>query len=334
MPRLTHFPLITDCLRLVIDPRLFQHCPNLRIFNASYITVHYRCQDIDPCQPARLNRLVSLGLTGWSALTFNTATLESTENLVSFKIILSCDYDYDEMCFAPPIDELKQSYGIQDSLAHSEDEPVETPATSRPRWTWDWWLPNLTTLTMVGEFAILFEFKMLHGYPALETLILCISTGDEWPTWILSEDDLFFPKGSDSNTDSDDESNDDPSGSTSPSTAEIVVAPAVKELWLQGRWIFGPDMLSSFLNGMFPNLDELKGKDWGGVQAQDFIGMIRTHPSKLNRLLLDVEEPSLEVMKECRIILKDAAGERDVFPVRVWFVEEGRISDEYVVLTP
>ncbi|KAF9546199.1 hypothetical protein EC957_009937 [Mortierella hygrophila] len=78
--------------------------------------------------------------------------------------------------FTPPVEELNQSYGIQDG----SPARLTTPATdfelniTRPRWTWDRHLPLLTYLHLTSEFAYLFEFKFLQGCPVLKTLWLDI----------------------------------------------------------------------------------------------------------------------------------------------------------------
>ncbi|KAK3809863.1 MAG: hypothetical protein J3R72DRAFT_499088 [Linnemannia gamsii] len=94
LKRLTHLLLISDCCRLIFDPRLLQHCPNLFSVISSDITREYQCQDIDPCRPACLRNLIVLA-------------------------ILS-SYDPDDMYFIPPIHELKRSYGIQHEMTHDE----------------------------------------------------------------------------------------------------------------------------------------------------------------------------------------------------------------------
>ncbi|KAF9211506.1 hypothetical protein BGZ59_007971 [Podila verticillata] len=62
----------------------------------------------------------------------------------------------------------------QQNNAIGEDADPTTSMIVRPKWTWDWHLPLLTTLHMTVEFAFHFQFRMLQGTPNLRDLYLCL----------------------------------------------------------------------------------------------------------------------------------------------------------------
>ncbi|KAF8947965.1 hypothetical protein BGZ47_007103 [Haplosporangium gracile] len=138
------------------------------------MTLNYSCQDIVPCQTARLEHLDYLNLSGWAALTFDRTTLSSTTSLKTLKVRVR-PWSFKNSTFAgfiPPMEELNGSYGIQTGSSTTTSDSV--PGMIRLRWTWNWQLPLLIRLHLSSEFAFLFELKMLHGCPALECLRLDI----------------------------------------------------------------------------------------------------------------------------------------------------------------
>ncbi|KAF9922423.1 hypothetical protein FBU30_007445 [Linnemannia zychae] len=55
-------------------------------------------------------------------------------------------YEFDG-CYIPPVEELNASFQME-----SEDvESATSFSSGRPRWTWDWHLPLLTSLTLTAE---------------------------------------------------------------------------------------------------------------------------------------------------------------------------------------
>ncbi|KAG0374614.1 hypothetical protein BGX24_010174 [Mortierella sp. AD032] len=209
-------------------------------------------------------------------------------------------------------------------MTHDEAGFLDIPSTIRSQWTWDWGLPKLTTFALTGEFAYLFEFRMLDGCPCLETMDLRISTDNEQITRIISD--------TGDNTNSDDDSNNGPSGPSLPPQLRRIIAPVVKHLLMEGHWIFDRILLSAFLNGLFLNLQVLNVEEWGGIQLQDFVEVIATGSTKLKNLFLFFERLSVEVMRAYRTFIEDEVGGEDVFPGKIRFLGEGHTGDEFVVL--
>lgn len=276
LPALTHLELKMAVNRLVVDPLLLTYCPNLAHLRMTDYTKEYSCQDIVPCQPADPSGLQILRLSGWPALTFDPATLSSTPQLTSLELSIgrSTELERQRVGFIPPLEELNRSYGIRGDSFQEEEEAVVS--IMRPHWSWDWNLPLMTELVLTSEFALLFEFRMALGCPALEALTLDIrSTGREVHTKILSVVDLIVPVLQTTTTPSDVSSSPPPSPLPSPTpdkTPEQIVLPKLKKLNLHGKWIMlDTHCLSHFLQILSPNLQHLQMEAWSFPTLKTFL---------------------------------------------------------------
>ncbi|KAF9083744.1 hypothetical protein BGX23_011170 [Mortierella sp. AD031] len=303
LPLLTQLWLDIRCARLVLDSDLFTHCPNLSTTDLCDETTLYYCQDIVPRSPDHLADIRHLHLTGWSALTFHPATLDSTTRLESLNLSVFILYG---RCYIPPIEELNRSYGLQDSLPDpSGIQAAPVSGIIRPHWTWNWDLPQLTTLQLSGEFAYRFEFRMLRRCAALVTLVLNTITERLHPR-VLTEEDLFVPGlGSDPNA---------------PQERERIVAPVLRELRLLGPWICDDSLLPQLLTGMFPNLEELEGFAKNGILIGDLIKWVRTTPNRKIRELKSWNfGPDEMEMAELGLFYMEEIEEEATWPVVISF---------------
>ncbi|KAF9545499.1 hypothetical protein EC957_010915 [Mortierella hygrophila] len=268
LPVLTHLSLDVGYCRLVIDRALFTHCPNLETLALTDNTMVYYCRDLVPCLPADFPRINKIQLKGWSALTFDAATLHTTPNLTDLSITMHCVYF--SVQFIPPLEELDRSFGIAgDSTTTTTNDAAELTAPAIPRsvWTWDWYLPQLKTLTLTVEFALRFQFRMLRGCPSLHILSLDCSSVHKTHMRTVTTADLFSPT-------SPNEISDNEQGTSSAETR--ITAPALQKLTMFGRWVVQDAILSEFLTGMFPELQDLTMARWSGCTLEGFVDMVRT----------------------------------------------------------
>ncbi|KAF9902311.1 hypothetical protein EC991_005051 [Linnemannia zychae] len=284
MPSLRYIRLITQSahLRIAMDPHLIAQCPSLKTFKIKDQTFEYSCQDITPCLPAHLPHLTFLYLKGWNALTFNPATLESAKNLTDINLHMARPNGY---CFIPPVNELDGSVGAESDGRYDELHSMAHNIV-RPTWTWDWHLPNLTELTLSSEFAYRFEFRMLQGCPSLEIMRLHMRTIEGHHIRLISEADLFIPGSGD-----DDEVRE-----------ERIVAPNLRKLYMNGRWMIGsPSVLQQLLGGMFPKLERLVARGWDGVTVRSMVEAIRTTAGHIRMVRTDLGGPLEEEEVEMRM---------------------------------
>ncbi|KAG0314262.1 hypothetical protein BGZ97_009456 [Linnemannia gamsii] len=263
LPALERLKLCAPRYQLSLDPVLLAQCPSLSgVKIKDDETFEYLSRDIVPCQPANLPRLTILYLKGWSALTFHPGTLESTKELLVLKVTTA---RLDGSCFIPPANELKGSFGLG-------YQPVPD-LIKRPCWTWDWYLPRLLHMQLTSEFAYLFEFKMLLGCPSLVSLHLHMSTVDGNHTRVISEADLIT--------------------SSEDGSQECIVAPALRGLHMNGRWIVEEQsVLSQFIGQMFPKLERLVMRGLGGITVGAMVKTIRTTAGHVRMVRTDLNDPS------------------------------------------
>ncbi|KAF9913109.1 hypothetical protein EC991_003568 [Linnemannia zychae] len=281
---LTHIEVGGEASRLVIDSWFYTLCPNISTIRLRDDTIEYQSQDIVFCQPAPLTKLTLLRLNGWPALTFHPATLGQIPQLES--LVLSQALDETGNYFIPPVDQL--------------DEPYYNANVPRPSWTWDWHLPHLQSMSLTGEIAYRFEFRMLRGCPALTDLILEMITTDGQHTKIISMADLFVTSSSNNSTSSTINNNEEQQ-----STQERIVAPSITTLTMRGAWIMeDEDILPEFLMGTFPNLEWLLEQgEWAGPTLHGFVNVVRTVPNKIRDMTVYRAAPSAEEAEELGMFL-------------------------------
>ncbi|KAG0276726.1 hypothetical protein BGZ95_007141 [Linnemannia exigua] len=129
------------------------------------------------------------------------------------------------------------------------------------------------------EVAYLFEFKMLHGCPALKVLILDIySLTPAHHTRIISEFDLLVPTTNSSICTS----------STSPSSSsfsqqpmpERLCLPSLEEIALNGEWVIDDSVMPMFLAETFPNVKEVQLNRWTTTTLESLFKLFRSMPQK------------------------------------------------------
>ncbi|KAG9069475.1 hypothetical protein KI688_010378 [Linnemannia hyalina] len=360
MPALDRLVLDTGISRMMLDRELLVHCPNLSYASLGDRTFNYRCQDIMPCLPARLCRLVTLQLYGWSSLSFHPDTFYSTSELRTLEVAMRPHFHYvdlQDIHFIPPIEELNQSYNIHNDNNGDESGATgstatpaileETPQITRPRWTWDWQLPHLTQLRLSGEFAYLFEFRMLRGCPALDTLHLDMATTGRMHRRTLSMADLVPPSnGNNSSTDSIGDQGDDdddyssshqqplpPLPTTTPATAAPgrIILPVLTKLQLTGNWIIEDDILFELLAVTFPKMEHLSLQGSTSFALRSLLDVARALPVPWKLLHVIQPAPPRDQWTELGLrVSTEASDERQVLPMQLFF-KEGRVC-EYVVL--
>ncbi|KAF9135926.1 hypothetical protein BGX30_011393 [Mortierella sp. GBA39] len=285
LPVLSDLYLELGYTRLVIDPGLLVHCPNIGEVSLHDNTFEYQLEDVDQssyCLPAHLPQLKKLSLCGWSALRFHPDTLHSTPNLT--KLEMSMKVIHPDTCYIPP---------------PTDDNYLDI---ERPYWSWNWDLPLLTKLELTSAFAYKFQFRMLANCPTLEKLDLNIHTLEGQHARTITMSDLFL-----------DSTIDDSAAETGQQEQQRIVAPALQVVRMRGRWSMeSPAVLAEFLKGMLPSLGRLYANHWINVPLVAFLDALRGNPdSKVWRINLDEN-----------VFGDGPTGEEDVQERKKWKEEE------------
>ncbi|KAK3813655.1 MAG: hypothetical protein JOS17DRAFT_761205 [Linnemannia elongata] len=273
LPNLRDLYIDTRLARLVLDPELLAHCPNLVSLDLyDDVTVDYSLEQViyDGCFPALLGKCESMTLQGWSALTFHPETLSSMrEGLIELSMRTACRRD--DLCFILPLPlrtaeeglwndtvvggELVDNYdGLEDQ---QQEQEQGRHISGWYRWTWDWELPWLTKLELNSKFAYDFQFQFLASCPLLESLHLNIHTNTA-QTRVLNRSVLSI------------------SG-----TKRMIVLQKLRKLEMLGGWkvVGGDTFLEEILSTLCPNLEQLIAKHWKGVTLSGFLSILRKKDS-------------------------------------------------------
>ncbi|KAF9380327.1 hypothetical protein CPC16_010372 [Podila verticillata] len=170
MPVLSSLRVNSNSERLVVDSDFLRYCPSLKFLFLVDYKQTYDLSEIKVVHPVYLPELTGLILGGTGAFCFHPDTLHSTKELrvMSLGSQVSC-----RLTVIPSLQDIDRD-DRQQNNAIGEDADPTTSMIVRPKWTWDWHLPLLTTLHMTVEFAFHFQFRMLQGTPNLRDLYLCL----------------------------------------------------------------------------------------------------------------------------------------------------------------
>ncbi|KAG0311632.1 hypothetical protein BGZ97_011733 [Linnemannia gamsii] len=283
LPVLTHLSLEAGYANMVIDEALLAYCPNVVSVTIKDNVIGYLVQDLPPCLPANVALVKTLHLKGWSALRFHPATLQTTASLVDLRLTMQPVRE--GVYYIPPVEDLEQSFGTLGDGATST--PV--PTVGRPVWSWDWYLPQLKMLDLRAEFAYRFQFKMLLGCPALQTLSLDMTSSSNQHPRHITTTELYLTGINDTSSNI---SSDNSSTNGQPtSTTERIVASTVRDVTMKGQWAVSDSILAEFLWGMFPQLEVLVEAGWSEYTLKGMLSMIKAHSHELKELELQAEQP-------------------------------------------
>ncbi|KAF9360968.1 hypothetical protein BGX34_007382 [Mortierella sp. NVP85] len=174
LPRLRILDLRVPRSQLRFDLKALQRFHALESLRLEDRINIYRYRDIRSWPSVNLPHLKKLYLEGSPALCFNLDSLHNSpclEYLTLTTPLTSFGY------YLPSPEEMRDdsvTQGSQDTVIDDHGLPG-TPSLSqgyqsigrRPRFTWDWYLPNLRELDMRAVFAYKFDFQWLQHLPNL-----------------------------------------------------------------------------------------------------------------------------------------------------------------------
>ncbi|KAF9176250.1 hypothetical protein BGZ51_001205, partial [Haplosporangium sp. Z 767] len=151
-------------------PEALVGCRSLVNLHLEDKLTEYDHHQIQSWLPSEHPSLMTIVLRGTPALSFHPDTLHTTPMLDHLSLTMG---HVDGYYYIPSVEVLEAEADNNSSVDGAQDQENQ-PSThpTRPRWTWDWHLPNLTTLNLSAEFAYRFQFRMLQKCPRLEGLTL------------------------------------------------------------------------------------------------------------------------------------------------------------------
>lgn len=280
-PRLTNLFIYTDHNFLRIHSSLLAQCPQLEDVTLVDRRHEYSASENFRWEPAELCQLETLKLQGSPALSFNLETLNTTRKLKTMEVMM---FARPEPSYIPPVAELDDPENDPVGLPPSAAAATLSPCLpTQPIWTWYWDLPKLTRLTLTGEIAHSFQFKMLQGTPSLVQLCVDFSS-----TTVLHQRTLgvkeFLQKTQDMETTGgalDDDGNKSNNNDNNDNTrrdmqSKHIHLPALQGLTLGESWVLDTEVLECLCK-MAPGVITLSLHGCCGFRLADWVGTTSRH---------------------------------------------------------
>ncbi|KAK3806809.1 MAG: hypothetical protein J3Q66DRAFT_375130 [Benniella sp.] len=272
LPCLRTLSLKVHCFQLCFDLDALQRFRALESLCLRDSVMTYNHHDIWSWSPVHLPLLKKLKLSGSPALRFNLASLHHSPRLEELTLGLSVfdqtRHSFD--CYIPSPEDLER----EDSDDH---ELLGTPGTvshgyqstgRRPRWTWDWYLSELSNLHLDAVFAYKFDFQWLQHLPNLQHIRLNIASGNYFHVQFISLKDLLKRKEEQQDKDENHTVSD-----------RYISLPKLESIDLGGYWNFLDKVVETLCLVVSPNLRRVNlGYNDGGCTLQEWIALSRKMP--------------------------------------------------------
>ncbi|KAK3821563.1 MAG: hypothetical protein J3Q66DRAFT_438388 [Benniella sp.] len=291
LPRLRTLSLEMSDLKLHFDMDALQRSRALESLTMHDDMVTYRHRDIRSWSVVHLPHLKKLDLQGSPAIHFNMGSLHHSPCLeeLDLKMVIICPYGPREGdCYyrMPSPEELEREDSDTEGIDSHEPSGIlgsnqgYLPIGRRPRYTWDWHLPNLKKLDLAAVFAFMFDFQWLQYLPNLQTLYLStLSSTNSLHERHITLKDL-------SKKEQQQELEED--GSRETLSDRYINLPKLESIVLNGHWIIEEKVLEILFLAVAPNLHWISfGSDCTGYILEECI--------ILSRKMLQMERVHLDM---------------------------------------
>jgi len=243
-----------------------------------------------------LPHLRLLKLAGSPVLTFNMDSLCHSPRLESLLLgMLTTTHGH---YIPPPVDMENEDLASQ---GQREDEALGSSQGCNsigetPRFTWDWYLPNLRKLDLRAVFAFKFDFQWIQHLPNLQSISLNTTSTRRG----LHERSITLKEISRPQQEQDDEDR------VQNISDRYLSSPKLNSIILEGHWIFDTNVLEVLLLTVAPDLREISfGADCVGFTFRERVTLVRRMPrvkrSNLGRQVGADEIQELGLVPDCEL---------------------------------
>ncbi|KAK3821565.1 MAG: hypothetical protein J3Q66DRAFT_398586 [Benniella sp.] len=288
LPRLRTLSLEMFDLKLHFDMDALQRSRALESLTMHDDMVTYRHRDIRSWSVVHLPQLKKLDLQGSPAIHFNMGSLHHSPCLeeLNLRMAIISPYQGDRHYRMPSPEELEREDSDTEGIDSHEPSGIlgsnqgYLPIGRRPRYTWDWHLPNLKKLNLAAVFAFMFDFQWLQYLPNLQTLYLGTSSS----TNSLHERHITLKDLSKKEQQQELEED----GSRETLSDRYISLPKLESIELDGPWIFEEKVLEILFLTVAPNMHWISfGSDCTGYILEECI--------ILSRKMLQMEKVYLDM---------------------------------------
>ncbi|KAK3821489.1 MAG: hypothetical protein J3Q66DRAFT_398521 [Benniella sp.] len=189
---LRNLVLSVNHFQLHFDMEGLRRCRALESIRLNDEIMLYDHQEVRSWSPVSLPHLKLLDLQGSTALHFNMDSLHHSPCLETLR--LGIQSMSEGRYYIPSAEELERD--DSDNQGTDSNEVSEMPGSNqgepgsivrRPRYTWDWHLPNLSCVSLAAVFAFQFDFQWLQYLPNLQEICLYMKSSQNNDSSITHE---------------------------------------------------------------------------------------------------------------------------------------------------
>jgi len=310
LPRLRTLSFEMHDLKLHFDMDALQRSHPLESLTMHDDMVIYRHQDVRSWSVVHLPHLKKLDLQGSPAIHFNMGSLHHSPCLEELDLKMALTSPRNGACYyrMPSPEELEREDSDTEEVDNHESYGMPgsnqgyLPIGRRPRYTWDWHLPNLKNLELAAVFAFMFQFQWLQYLPNLQILYLntLSSTNSLHERYITLKD--LSKKEQQRKLEED--------GSGEIQSDRCISLPKLESILLNGHWIFEEKVLEILFLAVAPNLHRVSfGRDCTGFTLEDCIALSRKMP-QLEELYLSMQLTQDDIQRMGLAPTRDAPGDQ------------------------
>jgi len=266
-------------MKLHFDMDSLQRCRSLESLDMRDDVVTYRHRDISSWLVVRLPRLKKLDLKGSPALYFNMGSLHHSPCLeeLTMKMAITNPDTIDAYYLMPSPEELvhedldTEGVGDHGPSGASDSSQEYQLIRRRPRYTWDWHLPNLWKLDLAAVFAFMFDLRWLQYLPNLQSLRLDTSSSGRLHERHITLKDVSKKEKRQQSLEED--------GSEEILSDRSIRVLKLESIQLTGRWVFEDKALEIIFLVVAPNLHRVEFEgNCTGFTLEECVALSRKMP--------------------------------------------------------
>ncbi|KAK3821491.1 MAG: hypothetical protein J3Q66DRAFT_333442 [Benniella sp.] len=282
LPHLRTLVLSVNQFQLYFDMNGLGRCRALESIRLRDEIMPYNHREVRSWSPVSLPHLKVLDLQGSPALRFNMDSLHHSPYLETLSLSMEAMYYSDRCYYIPSAEELERddsdnqgtdSHEISGMPGPNQEEPGSIGR--RPRYTWDWYLPNLSDLQLAAVFAFQFDFQWLQYLPNLQRLRLDMRSSRQYDPTVSHKRRITLKditRGQHLHQQDED-------GFEEILSDQFISLPKLDTMYLFGQWNFKKKVVETFCSSVAPNLRYAEfGNGYAGITPQESIALVKRMP--------------------------------------------------------
>ncbi|KAK3821487.1 MAG: hypothetical protein J3Q66DRAFT_398519 [Benniella sp.] len=272
LPRLQILVLSVYDFQLYFDMNGLGRCRSLERIRLYDNVKLYNHQEVRSWSSVSLPELKVLDLRGSPALHFNMDSLHHSPCLETLKLGIQ-HMDYEGRYYIPSAEEVElddsdnQGTDSNEVSGMSDSNQALGSIGRRPRYTWDWYLPNLSSVSLRAVFAFKFDFQWLQYLPNLQDIRLNMKSSQNIDSSVTHERYITLKdisRGQHLHQQDEDGSEEEILSD------QFISLPKLTSMYLYGVWNFEEKVVETICSSVAPNLANAQfGEGCAGIPMKE-----------------------------------------------------------------